>query len=336
MSYNGTGSGFTSVQQGRFTSTGTSVTIPLRSGVDWMKVYNTTVASGNQTTAIGVEYYWQSGFPQGYAWEYLKSNAADAANLSQYLTSGGFTYVDSSLTPNGVVQNTITAVSNATIPVVTNTGTNGLNPGDIVRLFNVAGGVQLGGMDFTVGYNTLSSTTFSLDYMPQIAAATTGSWMKINYDALYYPRRRSITNITQGFPAVVQTSVTHGYLVGQVVKMNVSADFGMVEMDGLYGTIVSIDTETNINQFSIDIDSTSFTAFTFPTTSDLAFTPAQVVPVGENSSEALLLGQDFLNDSTINTGYIGMNLAAGANSPAGQADDVIYWVAGTSFNVNNQ
>ncbi len=329
---------FTLIQQGRFTSTGASVTIPLRSGVDWMRVYNTTVAAANQTTAIGVEYYWQFGFPAGAQWEYLKSNAAAAANLSQYLTSGGFTYVDSSLTPNGVVNATVTAVSSASIPVVTNTGTNGLNAGDIVRLFAITGGVQLGGMDFTVGYNTLSTTTFSLDYMAQIAAATTGSWMKINYDALYYPRRRFITKITQAANAVVTLSVTHGYLPGQKVKLLVPEDFGMIEMDALYATIIAVNTTTTSgNTITLDIDSTAFTAFAFPTSSvGLSFTPAQVVPVGENSAEALVLGVDFLNDATINTGYIGMSLAAGANSPAGQNADVIYWVAGTSFNVNNQ
>jgi hypothetical protein len=329
---------FTLIQQGRFTSTGASVTIPLRSGVDWMRVYNTTVAAANQTTAIGVEYYWQNGFPQGYAWEYLKSNAADAANLSQYLTSGGFTYVDSSLTPNGVVNATVTAISNASIPVVTNSGTNGLTAGSIVRLFNITGGQQLGGMDFTVGYNTLSSTTFSLDYMAEIAAATTGSWMLINYDALYYPRRRYITNITQATQAVVTLSVTHGYLPGQKVKMIVPYVFGMIEMNNLYATIVAVNTTlTSGNTITLDIDSTSFTAFVFPTSGEYpAFTPAQVVPVGENSAEALTLGVDFLNDATINTGYIGMNLSAGANSPAGQSGNVIYWVAGASFNVNNQ
>jgi hypothetical protein len=112
----------------------------------------------------------------------------------------------------------------------------------------------------------------------------------------------------------------------------------MTEMNNLYATIVAVNTTlTTGNTITLDIDSTAFTAFAFPTSSvGLAFTPAQVVPVGENSAEALVLGVDFLNDATINTGYIGMNLAAGANSPAGQSGNVIYWVAGTSFNVNNQ
>ena len=74
----------TLIQQGRFISAQVPVTIPLRSGVDWMKVYNKTVAAAAQTTAVGVEYYWQRGFGQGEGWEYLKSNAADAANWKMY------------------------------------------------------------------------------------------------------------------------------------------------------------------------------------------------------------------------------------------------------------
>ena len=40
----------TIIQQGMFTSTGSSVTVNLRSDVDWMMVYNTTEAAASQTT----------------------------------------------------------------------------------------------------------------------------------------------------------------------------------------------------------------------------------------------------------------------------------------------
>src|ERR1700748_1497078 len=79
----------TIISQGRFTSTGAAKTLNIRSDVDWMSVKNITVAAANQTTAVGVEYFWQRGFPAGAMWEYKKSNAAAAANLSVYATSGG-------------------------------------------------------------------------------------------------------------------------------------------------------------------------------------------------------------------------------------------------------
>lgn len=326
----------TIIQQGRFTSNGAAKTLQIRSDVDWMKIYNITVAAASQTTAVGVEYYWQRGFPDGAMWEYKKSNAANAANLSAYATTGGFTLVDTSASPNGVVNATVTAVSNATIPVVSNSGTNGLVAGDIVRMINVASAQQLGGFDFTVGYNTLTTGTFSLDYMSQIVAGTTGSWMKIKWDPLFYPRRRYITKISLAASAVVTLSVTHGFKVGQLVRFVVPAAFGMVQMNGLQGTITAIDTTTTTgNTVTVDIDSSAFTAFAWPLSAAVPFTAAELVPVGEDTAEALSAGVDILSDATVNTGYIGMVLAAGANSPAGVTSDVIYWVAGKSFSVDN-
>jgi hypothetical protein len=327
----------TILQQGRFTSTGSSVNIPLRSDVDWMYVYNVTQAAASQTTAIGVKYYWQRGFPAGAKWSTLKSNAANAANLEAYSTSSGFTLYDSSQQAPGILNATITAISNASIPVVSNSGTNGLVAGDVVRIINVASAQQLGGYDFTVGYNTLTSGTFSLDYMAQIVAGTTGSWRKIPYNPIFYPRRRFVTKITQAAQAVVTLSVTHGYQVGQQVRLVVPADFGMVEMDGLQATIVAVNTTTTSgNTITLDVDSSSFTAFAFPLSAASPFSPALVVPIGEDSAYAIAQGLDVLSDATVDVSEIGLVLAGGANNPAGAASDVIYWVAGKSFSVDNQ
>jgi len=326
----------TIIQQGKFTATGSSVTLEIRSDVDWMMVYNKTIAAASQTTAIGVKYYWQRGFGAGHQWATFKSNAANAANLEQYLQTGGFTLVDTSNQAPGVLVSTITAISNAAIPVVTNTGTNGLAAGDVVRLINVAGGLQVSGLDFTVGNNTLTNTTFSLDYMSQMVAATTGSWRKINYNPLFYPRRRFITKITQAQQAVVTLSVTHQYEIGQLIRMVVPAAYGMVEMNGLQATIVDVNEDPDAgNTITIDVDSTSFTVFAFPVTADVPFSPAETVPMGEDTAFALADGVDILSDATLNTGYIGMVLGGGASCPGGADGNEMYWVAGKSFSVDN-
>ena len=324
----------TIIQQGSFTSTGSNISIPLRSDVDWMAVYNVTQAAASQTTAVGVKYYWQRGFPAGAKWVTYKSNAVNAANLESYVTSAGFTLVDTSLNPAGVLNPTVTAISNDSIPVVSNSGTNGLVAGDVVRLTNVAGAQQLGGFDFTVGFNTLTSGTFSLDYMSQIVAGTTGSWTKIKYDPIFYPRRRYITSITQAVNAVVTLSVTHEYQVGQAIRMVVPAAYGMVEMNGLLATIIAINTGATANTITLDIDSSAFTAFAWPLTGATPFSPAEVVPVGEDTAAALALGVDILSDATVNDAYIGMTLTGGASCPGGADNDVIYWVAGKSFSVS--
>lgn len=330
----------TIIQQGRFTSDGAAKTLQIRSDVDWFKIYNTTIAAGAQTTAVGVEYYWQRGFPAGAMWEYKKSNAANAADLSVYATSGGFTLVDSTVVTLGALNNgstAVSAVSSAAIPVATVGSTAGMAAGNIVRMYNVTGAQQLGGFDFTVGYNTFSATTFSLDYMSQIVAGTTGSFRVVPFDPIYYPRRRYITKITKAASAVVTMSVTHGYKVGQLVRFVVPAEFGMIEMDGLQGTITAINTTTTSgNTITVNIDSSAFTTFAWPLTAVNPFTAAEVVPMGEDTAAALNAGVDTLTDATINTGYIGISFPAGANSPGGATNDVLYWVAGKSFSVDNQ
>jgi hypothetical protein len=320
----------TIIQQGRFTSDGTSHTLSIRSDVDWMKVLNLTVAATTQTTAVGVEYYWQRGFAQDRGIEYKKSNAANAANLTEYIASGGFTLVDSSINPPGALT-AVTSINTATPPEVTVSSTAGLVDGDVVRMINITSGQQLGGVDFTI--DVTGGTTFQLEYMTAIAAATTGFYRKINFNPIFYPRHRFISEISVASQAVVTMTVTHGYQIGQEVRFVVPAAYGMVEMDGLQGAIVAID--TTANTITVDIDSSTFTAFTFPLSAAAPFSPALVVPIGENTAVALDEGVDILTDATLNTAFIGMRLAAGANSPAGVDNDVIYWVAGKSFNVDN-
>lgn len=326
----------TILQQGRFTSTGANTTIQLRSDLDWMQTYNYTQIAGASGSGQVVQAYWQRGLAAGYAFTWSLT-ASTLALVPTIVASGGFTLVDSSLQSPGLLVSTITAISNASIPVVTNTGTNGLIAGNVVRLINVAGAQQLGGIDFTVGYNTLSTTTFSLDYMAQIVAGTTGSWRQINFDPIFYPRRRTITKISNASQAVVTLSVTHGFTVGQAVRFAVPSAFGMTQISGLQGTIVAVNTATtNGNTVTVNIDSTNFSTFAWPLTSSLAFTPAELIPVGEDSAEALALAVNPLGDATVNQGYIGMILGGGSAGPAGSSSDVIYWTAGKSFSVNNQ
>jgi hypothetical protein len=325
----------TIIQQGRFTSDGETTELQIRSDVDWMEVLNYTIADADQTTAVGVKYYWQRGMAAGTGIEYKKSNAANAANLIDALASGGFTLLDTSDSPLGTLNATTTAISNAAIPVVSNSGTNGLVAGDVVRIINTTSAQQLGGFDFTVGHNTLSSGTFSLDYMSQLAVAgTSGSWRRIKFDPQFYPRHRAITKASSsGTSTVVTLSVTHGFTAGQAVRFVVPAAYGMVELDGLIGNITAIDTTvTTGNKITVDIDSSSFTAFAFPATAAVPFSAALVVPVGETANGTFA---NNLDDATVNQSFIGMQLAAGANSPAGVSNDVIYWRAGKSFSVSN-
>ncbi len=328
----------TIIQQGYFTSTGVAVNIPLRSGIDWMKVYNTTVAAASQTTAVGVEYYWQAGFPAGYAWEYKKAGSGVAgANLVTYNSSGGFTYYDSSLVSYGSINATVTAVSTATTPVVSNSGTNGLSAGQTVRLFNIATAKELSGMDFTVGQATLTSGSFSLDYMGTLqVAGTTGSWMLVNSDPIYYPSRRYIgAALDEGDGTTLFTcTVTHGFKVGQTVRLNISQAYGSwANVNNQTFTIVAANSAYPYNTITLDLDSSNLGAWEVPVGSAFPFTPAQIIPVGENTAVAIADSVNTLSDATLNVSAIGMTLAAGTNSPAGVNGNKIFWVAGKSFSI---
>ena len=267
--------------QGSFKSNGSNQFIKVRSDIDWMWVYNTTVAAANQTTAVAVKFYWQRGFPPGSMWAMYKSNAANAANLDQYLTTGGsFTLANNTISVPGASV-TITGISNATPPVVSTGSTAGLANGAIVRIFNVTGAQQLGGIDFTIGAVT-TNTSFTLAFMQAIATAGGGApsaYRLIPYDAYFYPPTRVITKIApadsstfaysaSGTYAIVTLSVTHAFTVGQSIRYVIptvtSSAYGMTQLDGAQATIVAInqaDVDSVTNTITVNVNVLSFGAF---------------------------------------------------------------------------
>jgi hypothetical protein len=328
---------FSGSLSGYFKSTGLATTIPLTTSCDWMYVKNITVsyAAGNDT---GAEFYWQRGMTQGRGTIYKKTAVTDALQVGQIAAREGFYLIDSTLNIPGPAIAT-TGITGALPPVVTTGNTTGLLDGDIVRLFSPAGALQLGGMDFTV-FNVVTNTSFELINMPAIAAATPaiGTYRRIPYDPYFYPRNRLITKISQATFAIVTMSVTHSFTVGQRVRFIIptltAASYGMNELDGVSATIVDINVTdgTSLNTIVVDIDTTGYTAFSLPLTTDALGTFAQVVPIGEQTSAALYFGTNMLGDATRNEAVRGMQLISGANSPAGIKDDEIYWVVGKSFN----
>lgn len=327
---------FSGTVQGSFTSTGATKILQIREGVDWIKVYNLTVLGASQTTAVAGEFYWQFGFPQNSQIAYLKSNAANAANLTQYTTAGGFSFVNSTINNPGPSV-AITSITNATPPVVATGSTLNLATGSVVRIYNTVGAQQLGGIDFTIGA-VIANTSFTLAYMSAIAAATTGSYRIIPYDPYFYPPTRVITKISQATQAIVTLAVTHQYTIGQVIRFVIPTvtptAYGMTQLNGVQATIVNVgaaDVDGTTNTITVDVDTTAFTAFAWPLTTDPVHTPAQIVPVGENSAQAFASNVNVLGDSEVNIGFIGIALTGGAGFPGGANGNLMFWVAGKSF-----
>ena len=334
MAYN------TAILQGRFTSTGVAVNLPIRSDVDWMWVYNET-AIAQDAADLGASFYWQRGMAQGRGMFYKKlgAQALDPLTAEQIAVAEGFYLLDTSVQTTSVGPAVITNISNATPPRVTS-ASHGLITGDIVRMVNTAGALQLGAIDFRV--TRVDANNFDLSWMSAIATAAapgaTAFFYKLSNEAIYEPKQRVITAVTQAASAVVTFAAPHDFTVGQEVRFKVptvtaGVAYGMVELNNLQGTVSAISVANNT--ITVDIDTTGFTAFAFPLTANVPFTPAQVVPVGEDTAAANLAGSDVLGDAVFNNAILGMRLQAGLDSPAGQEGDVIYWIAGKSFSVIN-
>jgi hypothetical protein len=359
----------TIIGQGSFTQGATAVNqiIAIPQGADWMEVYNYTQAGA--TGGNSYKFYWQRANGSNVMGDGTQAimeiaGAASAVTVGQ-AASGSFVLYDPSINVPGPSV-AITGISAATHPVVLTGTTTGLSNGSIVRLINPLGVKQgiLGGMDFTVD-TIVANTSFDLTYV-NTTGSTTGaaSYRLIPYNPLFYPRRRTITNITSANPCVITMSVDHGFTVGQKVRLNLvggSAVWGNFAALSNYDngsknsttpdayTITAVDVAfgNTHNTITIDADTTGFGTFLSVWQAiGGAYTPAEVIPVGEDTSYAQTsLSQQtpqvngvqingtntgILADSTVNTGFYGMILAAGANAPAGVANDVIFWKAGKS------
>ena len=321
---------------GYFTSDGTAKILDILCGVDHIEVLNYTQMATQQATGRGVKFEWFRGMASDSAIEYKKTNNTDALN-GVVISSGGISLVDSSLqTIGGAVATT--TITNATPPVVSTASTAGLSDGDVVRLTNVLGAGSIrpawSGVDFTIG-SVVANTSFELAYMVANGAFTSGNYRKVYYDPIYYPRSRIITSVTSsGSSTVVVMSVTHGFTVGQRVTFVVPDDYGMTQLNGLRGQITAINTTTN--SITVNIDSSGFTAFAWPTAvAGLTVSLPQVIPFGDAPLTVANpnADQSVLDGATRNEAIFGVRLAAGAQSPAGSNGDVIYWKATKSSQV---
>lgn len=348
--------------------------IQIPSGADWMRVYNYTqfVGAGLLAGHAGVEFYWQRGMPVGTGIVKYFNNASAALN-GDVLVSGGFTLYDPSGQTAGALPLLSAPIvtagsSNATRPVVTTGTTTGLVAGVSIVRVSGTGQSDVDGIDMVVGAVnpgvsfTLLTASNPLANVPG-AAGGAGVYRVVNYDPLFYPRRRYVVFIQQAAPGVaeISTSIFHGFTPGQKVRFNIPVEAGMVELNPtpannyLSATVVSVVDAFN---FTIDIDTTTFTAFAWPTVAQQATSFPEVTPVGEDTGYALQFplppqiptdrfGNPIVNansgilaDSTVNTGFLGMLLGTGGNGaslgaaitgPAGSAAlDSMYWVAGKS------
>lgn len=108
----------------------------------------------------------------------------------------------------------------------------------------------------------------------------------------FNPAVAVIEDIVNGDETLIVTKNNHTFVVGQSVRIIIppamratmtqpAYDYGMPEINGMLGNIISIDPAFP-DQFFIDIDSTFFQAFTEPASQPQL---AQAIPVGELNSQ---------------------------------------------------
>lgn len=325
---------FTIINQGSFTSTGVGVKVPLPSSADYFKVQNLTQLATQQATGRGVMFEWYGNglVAADNAIEWKKTNSTDALNMV-LATSGGFTYVTTSPTVEAQAANAITAISNASPAVVSQTNT--YSDGDIIRIYGTTAMLQIAGMDFQISSTSGSGyTLLGLRAAGFTASATAGFTRRISKNAAVDPEFLYVTEITKASSAVVRTSVdpTNYYVVGMKVRFSVPSSFGMTQIDGLTGTITALSSANYT--MTVDIDSTSFTTFAFPasTSSPTARLFATIAPAGASTQYNTVTGVQTGYNFTLQPFHTGqftpyMFLAAGAQSPAGSSGDVIVWQA---------
>lgn len=315
----------TIINTGKFTSDGKPKILKIRSDVDSVQVWNEKQAGLTPTPGVGVEFKWQRGMTDDTGIEKKKADGVNTLEM-HLLTTGGFSLVDTGAEAVGGAR-AVTSTSNATKPVVAAANTTGVHVGSIIRLQAITSAYSISGIDLEVGAVT-ASTNFTTAYAFPLAraAGTTGTYRLIKYENSNEPQVRYILGITAANPAVITMSVTHGYSVGQRIKIVVPAEYKMTEINDLYANVTAVNTTTNT--VTVDIDASGFTTFVFPLDAALPFSPAITVPLGNENKIAYVDRTPYtFNDE----GYLGIVLDGGADSPGGVSGDTMYWEAKTSF-----
>jgi hypothetical protein len=331
---------FTIFNQGSFLSAGTAVTIPVQSSADYFRTFNQTQAGNTSGNGVIFEWFGNPSFPTYGAWQ-IKSGAAGALSGS-LLTTGGFNYVTTFPQPQAPFVGT--AITNASPAVASGFTSLPYNNGDQLILYNTTGMAQIGGATFTV--SSVSSSGFTLLGLPAASFATPATAVtavKVSPYQPVLPEFLYVSNISQASQAVVTVTQdpTNVIYVGQKLVFQIPSSFGMVQLNtnNLPGTqdLPAIVTAVNYAayQFTINVNTSSFTAFSWPASTASPTAPlfATVAPAGSstqyNPSLQTYTGYNFNLQpfrSSLLLPY--MYLFSGANGPAGQSGDTIVWQVG--------
>jgi hypothetical protein len=283
-----------------YTNPATPVTmnIPMTDQPDWVIVKDLT--NWGDTTAITpLQSEWYSGMAQG-SYIGLSQTVTTDALTTVAGTTGGFTFVDQTRPPT-YTKVAITAI-NGTTGVVSTGNTGGLAVGDLVRLVNVTGALELSTTLFAITAIT-TNTSITLGLLASavtaglvVANGTTGFYQKV-YPGFMYPKLAPVLYITQATQAVVYFARPHDFTPGELVDFQIPTPYGMIQLSNLTSKagsgpfttnpsgaarVLSIVNSATVSSITIDVDTTGFTAFVYPTSATFAngHSPAVCFPAG--------------------------------------------------------
>lgn len=307
---------------GSYTSDATSRTVYVPSGIDSFELFVRGNAAGDNWDSAanpGVikRGWWFKGMAQGTAIAVYNTDGA-ATDQSTFVAADGITIVN----PDDPETYTATAVTDVSLagPAVVTSATHGLVSGDLVRMTGITAMNQISSMVFTVTYVGANSFSIPIDASAFAAVGSAGFARRVNKEQ-FDPKRLTVTGITAAASAVVSVSTTHVYHVGAKVRVICPTAFGMTQINGLQGEVTAIGT----NSITLDIDSSAFTAFAYPTSATAAagVTFPQIVPIGEDYS--------ILTDRIYNSDVRGVHIGA---TVAGASGALVTWKSEQSQGYN--
>jgi hypothetical protein len=298
---------FTILTQGTYTQPATAVAqiINLPSGCDYMKVVNYTQMSAASPTACVAGEWFGGGLTAvnaGLRWRKAGSSAILIDNFTDATATNGFTYITANPSPQAALTGTTITQANPAVATVTNTYSNG----DQVIIYNAVGMQQISGMTFTISSVTTSGfTLLGLNSSGFAAAATSFMVRRITQnpqgvDTPVAPSSLYVTAVTNAVGAQVTVSQANQVFVGQKLEFQVPGSFGMVQLDNYYQSgskPIIVQTIVDAYNFTINIDTTNYTAFAFPASSGSPTTQlfATVAPAGQSTT--------FNPITNVTTGY---------------------------------
>lgn len=269
---------YNKIAEGEFTSTGVAKFVSLPFLPNSFEMWNVTKWATNTNNLVKYAF----GRPTAAAGTAYTTISNGTANNNVTITAGGFSFISAGTYQYGpTIALAATFVTQAAAAVVTTASPHGLATGDAVLLYGTTGMLQIAGEVYTV--TVLSPTTFSIpvDSSGFASAATAGFMKQVLYPDLYIPYRAAITAITTGATTTITTAVNHRFVVGQEVFIQIprvsSTAWGTVQLDTLvYNTANVIPQQAYVtsvpalNQIVVNVNSTGFTAFAYPTSAQAA------------------------------------------------------------------